>query len=162
VISWGYDSAPVYLHYDHINVFFTLFFGAAAIYAFDLIAERFKSAGEWYGRAAGLTAGVGICWLAGPLHTDYGFHGALVILIIYVVMTFINNRFLRIAPLVVWALWTYRYSEQYAAFAMTAPLLIILYDGTQGPKWVKSVKMFFYVYYPLHLTVVYWFSTALA
>lgn len=121
---------------EHQNVFFTLLLGVLVIEQFQAHREK------WYGIGAFLLAGAA----AQYMHTDYGAKGVLMILCFYWLHQFV---FVNQAVFVAINYWLARGGVQaYAGFA-AVPLLF--YNGRRGPR----MKYFFYVFYPLHLTVLY-------
>ena len=80
------------------------------------------------------------CLLAYMLHTDYSYHGVVLVLIFYY---YRNNRFLASLVGYVWFLsspWT-----------ITAFIAVLFYNGKRG----KGLKYFFYAFYPAHLLLLY-------
>ena len=74
------------------------------------------------------------------LHTDYSYHGVVLVLIFYY---YRNNRFLASLVGYVWFLsspWT-----------ITAFIAVLFYNGKRG----KGLKYFFYAFYPAHLLLLY-------
>lgn len=123
------------------NIFFTLLIGMLTIIAIDRL---------W--RILGAKANVFIkilatvplaylgAWLAECLHTDYGAIGIVCIVVMYV---FSFNKAIQIAAGSVVFIWE-----------VTAPFAFIpigFYNGKRG----LSLKYIFYVFYPLHLLVIY-------
>ena len=117
------------------NVFFTLFLGLLGIYLF-----------EKYRQGIGGVAIV-LCGAAASfLHTDYGFYGVLLIAGLYLWGESTRGLFLVLVGLnLLFYLGTV---QMYSAFAF---LPLALYSGERGP----SLKYLYYVYYPLHLLVLF-------
>ncbi|MBR5534345.1 MAG: hypothetical protein IKU62_05805 [Ruminiclostridium sp.] len=80
---------------------------------------------------------------------DYGFWGVLLPVIIYLGRDPRERLLLTAGGLVLLAL---SFSGLTQWFSLLALPLLALYNGRRG-KW--RMKYFFYVYYPLHLTVIY-------
>ncbi len=132
----AFNGRVVYTHYQ--NVFFTLLLGFLMMWAFRALEERSDSpALRW--------AGSGIVFLAAAflserIYCDYGAHGIIAIALLYL---FRKNRREQIIAGIVAFLWE-----------VTAPLsfiFIALYNGKRGLR----LKYIFYLFYPLHLLVLY-------
>lgn len=80
------------------------------------------------------------------LNTDYGAAGVIFILLFYILYqyTVVKQVFFVAANLLMYGL-------SIQAYAVFAALPMLLYNGKRGP----SMKYFFYVFYPLHLLVIY-------
>ena len=124
----------------HQNVFFTLALGLAAIWAFDAATR-----GDWkrcplprllLGLAAAVAAGLA----AKLLHTDYGWKGVLVILLMYLFRQEPEQRILTAGPALLLA------GDIEAAGWAVFPLLD-RYNGLRG----RQSKYFHYFFYPGHL-----------
>ena len=120
------------------NVFFTLFLGFLALYA----VERWESGKCSPGRLAVILIsliGIGILF-----HTDYGSTGVGFILLLYVLR---HNRILQAAI-----------GCCYLPMRLIAGLAFIpinLYNFQRGFIQAPIGKYLFYVFYPLHLLVIY-------
>lgn len=141
---------PVTLEYQ--NVFCTLALGLVAIWAIEYIEakclERNISvkASVWIS----LLPAVAIAFLAEWAHTDYGAVGVLVICIFY---RYRQKKTL--GATVVWVILAlYSWIE---IFALPCVGAIKLYNGKRG----RQNKYFFYVFYPLHLMILYGISRLL-
>ena len=169
VTRWGLYISPNYFDFSYNNVFFTLFLGAGSIYAFDLIREKLKNTGKGIpGYALGLICPVICAYAAYAINTDYSQRGVLLIFTTYLVMSIKDCRFLRVLPMVVWAHIQYAPGllpewvpliggglRHMAVFAAVAPLLILLYDGSPGPAWLRGrFKVAFYLFYPAHMLIL--------
>lgn len=132
------------LEFAYQNVFFTLLIGMLTMWMFDYIGKlQINMLLQW-----ALCLG---CFVAGMcvaefMHTDYGARGIICIMAMYV---FRRNRMNQIVAGVVAFLWE-----------ITAPLAFIpiaFYNGRRG----LQLKYIFYVFYPLHLIILYLISMAL-
>lgn len=135
------------LEFNYQNVFFTLLLGLLTMIAFDRIDKK-----EWVAEdmlnnvvkmflsAAALVAGAGI---AHVMKTDYAAKGVLCIMVMYV---FRKIKSLQITAGCVAFLW-----EEVAPFAF---IPIVFYNGKRGLK----IKYFFYVFYPVHLLLIWLMS----
>lgn len=128
------------LEFGYQNVFFTLFIGLVTIMAFHAVEEHT----EWHPvlrsvlLAGTAFAGMGIAEL---LRTDYAAKGVLCILIFYL---FRRMRGLQILAGCLFFCW-------WELPALVAFIPIAFYNGKRG--W--NIKYFFYLFYPVHLLVLY-------
>lgn len=138
------------------NVFFTLFLGALAIYAYQLLQKRFPRR-TWI---PFLPVFFLVLIAAGFVNCDYGMAGVLLIVCLYLAKTK-QSKMLVIA---LWSLWLYLLDPAfngrsfiwkwgnmgYALGAAAACVPVLLYNGQRGKSW----KWFFYIFYPAHLAVL--------
>ncbi len=120
----------------HQNVFFTLLFGLLAVIPFE----------EGKGMAGGFFPALLMMGLAQLLHTDYGAKGVALILLFYLLR---EHRLLKQAAFV--AADYLAYGAGIQSYAGLAAVPMLFYNGKRGP----SLKYFFYVFYPLHLLILY-------
>jgi len=138
------------------NIFYTLFFGGAAIVIYEKIREKF----DWV--VAILPAAVFALLAEHVFSSDYGAYGVVFIFIMYVVKPK-NFSLAAMAALCVWQHeWMLR--EAFAhGFDVIPPLgwllipatlvsvlLVAFYNGKRG----LGLKWFFYASYPVHLAVL--------
>ena len=131
-----YDLAfrDTVLEFGHQNVFFSLFIGVVMMYALEKNAE-------WPIKVTEVLLAM---WVAVFLRTDYGFKGILLISIYYFLRRY---RWRTHAAGAVWnLLW-----NQIQRYGVFATVFLVLYNGEKG----SSMKYFFYLFYPLHLLVLY-------
>ena len=83
-------------------------------------------------------------WAAEALGTDYGFRGVLLVLVFYV------GRMRPFAGLALAGLWNFLWQSSVQRFGALAVIPIGLYNGKKG----RSLKYFFYVFYPAHLLLL--------
>ena len=145
---------PFYLRYQ--NVFFTLFFGLAALICLERFSAAPQSSGK--GRAKSLCLQlVSVAVLAAAaelLRADYGMAGVLYIAAFYVCR---RNRLYQV--LLFLLAYTAATDSQPPLGVLFACLLILLYNGRRGKhRW----KYGFYLFYPLHILVLYAVTLLLA
>ena len=132
-----YDLAfrETILEFEHQNVFFTLFIGVAMMYALEKSPQwQAKAAEELQAiRAASL-----IC-------SDYRYKGSLLIAVYY----FLRGR--KREEFVLGAGWNFLWNWEIQGYGALASVPIAMYSGQRG----RSMKYFFYLFYPLHLAVFY-------
>jgi hypothetical protein len=123
------------LEFTYQNVFFTLFFGVFMMY-------RMQMAGSWIKKLVELLL---IMWATVFLKTDYSYKGILLVLLFYITH---EKRTLQLTG---GALWNFLGNWKIQGWGAIAMLPIGLYNGEQGRK----MKYFFYIFYPLHLLILY-------
>lgn len=123
-------------YWDSQNVFFTLTLGLLSIYLFDWWKGK-----QWI--SLGMVAIVAV--LAYCLRTDYGAAGVILIVLFWL---FRFDEKLRAILCSVWMIVGINLSEVAGIFAF---LPIHFYNGERGRQW----KYFFYLFYPVHLLVLF-------
>ena len=121
------------------NVFFTLFLGALAVYLYEHIHDDPTKAPMM----------LVLVLAASFVRCDYGVRGIVLILLIYI---FRNQRAVQAAvayPLL---------SGGMAALAAFIP--INMYNGKRGFVQSDLLKIFFYLFYPLHMLLLVWAERA--
>ncbi len=132
------------LEFESQNIFFTLFLGLVAISLFD----RFKN--KNYHLSLLILIGMGI--LSILLKTDYNVYGIILIFIFYLFRNqFIQTLFAIIVLNVIYSLAGYDqiYSNQSAS--IVALVFIYFYNHKKG----RNYRYLFYIFYPLHLLLLY-------
>ena len=84
-------------------------------------------------------------WFAEIMHVDYGFRGILLIVWFYIMR---EKRWLKYAGAAAWNFIRGLTIQGYGALSVFP---IALYNGKRGP----NIKYFFYMFYPVHLLVLY-------
>lgn len=152
---------PLALRPGLTNVMFTLALGALACAGYRRLREK--------GRGALRLAPPAVCAAtASLLHTDYEFFGVLCIFLLYALEDR-KKRLTALAGLIVFFIGLYEplvdilaggfdplYLPDYLlhlAFALLAVPILSRYTGQRG-RGGKAAKYGFYVYYPLHITVL--------
>lgn len=123
-------------YWDSQNVFFTLTLGLLSIYLLDWWKGK-----EWI--SLGMVAVVAA--LAYCLRTDYGASGVILIVFFWI---FRFEEKLRTILCSVWMIVGINLSEAAGVFAF---LPIHFYNGERG----KQLKYLFYLFYPVHLLVLF-------
>ncbi len=140
-ILFGYGSI--------VNIFFTLFFGLVAIYILNLKKDLVK---EPFMKVIKVILIAGILYLAQVLQLDYGAYGILLIMIfnafrndkLKILMSFlVLNMFNIIFPNVFQIIDT-------QIFSLISLIFIFMYNGEKG----KSIRYFFYLFYPVHFFIL--------
>lgn len=124
------------INWEHQNVFFTLLLGVVAV---DLAKQCKNKLSEV------LIFGVMIV-AAEFMNTDYGGKGIVFILCYYLLY---ERKVIKQLLFAVENLLLYGIGIQMYASLAAVPML--MYNGKKGP----SLKYFFYIFYPLHLLILY-------
>ena len=135
----------------NLNIFFTLFLGLATIFIYDKCKYKIL----------GILAGVAIGLIAQFSHCDYGFYGVAIILIFYIFKNnFINaSLFFTLATAIRYSIPLIKYGNANNRITMLFlftcfPIIFIaLYNGKKG----KDTKYLLYLFYPIHLLLIYGF-----
>lgn len=120
----------------HQNVFFTLLIGLIMLEVLKFGNSRIYS----------LLAVIAAILLAEEMSVDYGAGGILLILCFYL---FYERRVLKQVVFIAMNLLYFGMGIQ--AYAGFAAIPMLLYRGERG----RSMKYFFYLFYPLHLLILY-------
>ncbi len=135
---------------QNLNVYFTLALGLITIAAIDYFRERSKKGDIPKPIFIILCAVVIISStsFADTVQTDYAGYGVLVIVIFYI--------FKDMPLLTLFALFlaTYYMSNSIEMYALLAMIPIVLHNHQKGP----SLKYAFYMYYPIHMLIIYFIS----
>ncbi len=148
---------PVGPHFALTNVMFTLALGVIACYGYQTL----KNKGRKY---LGFVVPVICCIVAYLLQTDYHFYGVLGIFLLYMTQDH-KKRLLVLTGLVLLVIGDFTCSDIlgygfdlmmlpvyliHLAFAFLSVPLLAAYKGNRG----KKLKYFFYLYYPIHISVL--------
>lgn len=123
------------LEFEGQNVFFTLFLGVMLLYLLE-------KGGEWPVKVMEVLL---FMWIAVMLKTDYSFKGILLISMFYFLREY---RWIRLAG---GALWNFLWNNPIQEYGVLSVIPLALYNGERG----KSMKYFFYIFYPLHLMILF-------
>ena len=137
-----------------LNVFFTLFIGLFAIFIYDKCKYKFL----------GIIAAIALGVLAQYINTDYGAYGIAIIFIFYIFKNnYINTTiFFMIATATKYASPLYKTNMHPTVLKLyigtCIPIILInLYNGKKG----KDMKYFFYLFYPIHLLLLFGLNSIL-
>lgn len=132
-----------YFYMDGQNVFFTLFIGLIVIWIFRYTDSYFLNAPfkQSICRVLFLLAGMFLAWV---LNTDYDYFGVIIIAVFY------EQYHHRLLASLCSNLFLFLMNTMELTSFISVPL-IQLYNGKRG----LSLKYIFYVFYPLHLLVLY-------
>lgn len=150
----------------HQNVMFTLLFGLLAIKALDRAREK-----HTLKAVVGGICLAALCCLGGAItFSDYGALGVLTVIMFYICRDFPLSQLVQLCFMLVFNMALFRgeyiplticghYLEfQTQGFAVLALIPIWLYNGKKSIS-SKAVQYGFYMFYPLHLLVLYLLHT---
>lgn len=141
-------SANSYLLLDQCNVYFTLLMGLLTIWAIDLSQKFFieKELPPYLKLITCALFSAVFGFIAYKINSDYDFYGVILIVIFYMLH---NYRLLGLL-----AGFMFIANLGMEAYSFPAFILMALYSGKRGRNLGKF-KYFFYLFYPVHLTVIY-------
>lgn len=132
----------------HLNIFFTLLLGLLAILIYDKVKNKI----------IGILSFFLLCIIAELIHVDYGYFGVLIIFIFYIFkdhlifmnLAYVGAVILKYTPALITT--KFYYPNLLLCLATMAPIILLnFYRGKQG----KKVKYFLYIFYSVHLLVLY-------
>ena len=145
-----------------LNIFFTLFLGLTSIYIYDRIVKT--ASNKIFAIVISCIFVISIACLSQLTKCDYGFYGVIIIFLFYL---FKDNKFKMSIAFILATIFkylniflNYGYNSFYmniTLFTILALVPILLYNKTKGP----NIKYFLYVFYPVHLVLIYIVSTYL-
>ncbi|MCI8621203.1 MAG: conjugal transfer protein TraX [Clostridia bacterium] len=156
----------IFLSEIHLNIFFTLALGLGAIIIYDKldnIKQEKKSTHIFY-KIMGILSAFVFSAFSEFAKCDYGYFGVLVIFSFYL---FRNNKFLMNFSFIILVFIFYGKNLLYSSltdvylwiivFTISALFFINLYNHKKG----KDTKYFLYLFYPMHLLIIYLLYLAL-
>lgn len=143
-----------YSNHYYLNIFFTLVLGIIALLGFDNISNKYLK----FGFVLIITL------IAQFTNVDYGAYGILLIFMFYIFkdkkvlmcLSLIFLTTLKYIPDIINNPILYVHYIKCIIFTCMSLLPICLYNGKQGPK----AKYLFYIFYPVHLLILYILGTA--
>ena len=132
-IPWNFVFSNTW-HHPTQNVFFTLFLGYLGLCALEALWEK---------PVLQLSCIVGLFGFSYIFHADYGWHGFLLIMIMYLFRT---RRILQALVSTLWMNYEWKMCFSFISINM--------YNGKRGFIQGKAAKYFFYLFYPVHLTIL--------
>lgn len=147
-----------------LNIFFTLFVGLLAIFAYDRITSdnikliENKNINKYINQTFGIFIAILLGVLAEVCNFDYGFFGVTIIFLfylfknvkVYMVLSYIIACILKYSTQII----LHGYNIWYVLLGIFTAMPIIficLYNKKQG----KKMKYFLYLFYPIHLLILY-------
>lgn len=150
----------IYSSSFYLNIFFTLFLGLVSIAIFDYLSKmNYENKYLHYLYVfLGISSAIFIAFLANLIHCDYGYYGVAIIFIFYL---FKKNKLLMNIAFILCTISFYLKrillsvnSKIYIVLVIFTclPLMFInLYNNKKG----KDTKYLLYLFYPLHLLVLF-------
>lgn len=141
--DWMVDSQSSI--WQHQNIFFTLLIGLGVLYIIQSISQKYQH-NPMILIGAELLAVIAGVIVAQLIHTDYEMVGVLYIVVFYL---FRGRNGLLAVWLILVSFFSYGQltTQLYCVVAM---LFICLYNGEKG----RSMKYFFYLFYPVHILIL--------
>ena len=139
----------------YLNIFFTFLLATFAMFFYDKSKNK----------VLGFISVIFISIIAELVKVDYGAFGVLLIFIFYIfkdkkiymsIATFILCFSKYIISIISFPVFYFQYILL-AFFTFLSTIFILFYNGKEGPK----TKYFFYIFYPLHLLILYFLHMAL-
>lgn len=133
----------------YLNIFFTLFLGLLSIYIYDKCEYKIQ----------GIFSAIILASIAQVTRCDYGFFGVSIILIFYIFkdniikadIFFIIATALKYAiPCIEYKVFPQEYLYLFLGTSFSV-IFITLYNGKKG----KNIKYLLYMFYPIHLILLY-------
>ena len=157
----------VWFKWDSQNVFFTLFLGLLAVWLVDLLCKNLSERPGWQRpvRVLLALAAAFACMAAADwMHTDYGWSGVTLILVMYLLRRWELPRLicsaLALLPVgqsipdfchtLFSGSFTVGFSGGIEMVGLPVFALLHFYNGERG----RQAKYFFYVFYPAHLALL--------
>lgn len=135
-----------YADWSRQNVFFVLFFGALAIYFYELLKPK--------NSLLAVFPFLLCVYTAYKLKTEYDVIGVCMIFAAYIA----KNRIVQALSIFIGVFLLYAVEFNFSDLGLwltasggIACVLILLYNGERGPK----LKWFFYLFYPVHLLAIF-------
>lgn len=143
----------------NLNIIFTLILGLLSISIYDFFAKRGETSkiNSFSYKLIGIMISILISIFANTFKFDYGFYGVFLIFTFYL---FRNNKHLRNIFVTILTFIYYLPSLLALDFNILVILLFLftiiplifinMYNGQKG----KNIKILFYIFYPVHLTIL--------
>ncbi len=125
----------------HQNIFFTLFLGLSAIWVMSMVERKYKG-NMLKVNLLNAAVTIGFCFAAALLNTDYEVIGILFIVAFYL---FRGSKLLLFISMIILS------GNIIQGVCALSIVPIAFYNGQKG----KSIKYFFYAFYPVHLFLLY-------
>ena len=132
-----------------MNVFFTLFFGLLAIYVFNFKSIRIKPKFLWLIKISLIGF---ILFISQKYEFDYGIYGILLIMNFNI---FRNDKFKILMNFLILNTFNKIFPNVFGLtdtqfFSLISLIFIFMYNGKKG----RSMKYFFYLFYPIHFFIL--------
>lgn len=134
-------------NWNHQNIFFTLFIGLVALWAFDSL----KSKNTILAVLAVYSLGI----LSQVIKTDYDIFGVILIFGLYSATTKkVSFFWIAIVNIAMAIIYTVGGGNYYQAFALLSIPFVAMYNGEKGSN-SRILQYTFYIIYPAHIMILY-------
>ena len=146
----GIQLPSILFSYNYpMNVFFTLFFGLLAIYVFNFKSIRIKPKFLWLIKISLIGF---ILFISQKYEFDYGIYGILLIMNFNI---FRNDKFKILMNFLILNTFNKIFPNVFGLtdtqfFSLISLIFIFMYNGKKG----RSMKYFFYLFYPIHFFIL--------
>ena len=146
----GIQLPSILFSYNYpMNVFFTLFFGLLAIYVFNFKSIRIKPKFLWLIKISLIGF---ILFISQKYEFDYGIYGILLIINFNI---FRNDKFKILMNFLILNTFNKIFPNVFGLtdtqfFSLISLIFIFMYNGKKG----RSMKYFFYLFYPIHFFIL--------
>ena len=150
IFAVGIQLPSILFSYNYtMNVFFTLFFGLLAIYVFNFKSIRIKPKFLWLIKISLIGF---ILFISQKYEFDYGIYGILLIMNFNI---FRNNKFKILMNFLILNTFNKIFPNVFGLtdtqfFSLISLIFIFMYNGKKG----RSMKYFFYLFYPIHFFIL--------
>lgn len=134
-----------------LNIMFTLLLGLIAITVYDKEKRKYIS----------IPIIILLIWMGKILKVDYGWYGVTTVILLYLLKN--NKSFIPFSYLLLLIFYYYSRIKSfnfgteiilYILFSWSSTFIMMIYNGKEG----KKLKYFYYIFYPLHMIVIYLIS----
>ena len=150
IFAVGIQLPSILFSYNYrMNVFFTLFFGLLAIYVFNFKSIRIKPKFLWLIKISLIGF---ILFISQKYEFDYGIYGILLIMNFNI---FRNDKFKILMNFLILNTFNKIFPNVFGLtdtqfFSLISLIFIFMYNGKKG----RSMKYFFYLFYPIHFFIL--------
>lgn len=152
-VSFAYIITPLFMRYDNIilltgkelNIFYELGVSLILIALLDRL-KYYLSVKSYLNILINIISIIAIYFYVGSI-ANYGFFAIFLVLILRLLM---NQKIAQSIIILLWGYSMYGYSWISFGFVVFTSILLYFYNGKKGP----SIKYLFYIFYPIHLTIV--------
>ncbi len=134
-----------------LNVMFTLLLGLIAITVYDKEKRKYIS----------IPIIILLIWMGKILKVDYGWYGVTTVILLYLLKN--NKLFIPFSYLLLLIFYYYSRIKSFnfgveiilcILFSWSSTFIMMIYNGKEG----KKLKYFYYIFYPLHMIIIYLIS----
>lgn len=137
--------------YVYMCVLITFSFSILLIYLYDYVKQSFKK--RWIFLFFAISM---IYFFCSYIEVDYGFFGILVAFLIYLS----NDKWIKVLLLFIsLLLLSFSINNEVQIYSLISIMFIILYNGERGNL---NLKHMFYLFYPVHLAILFALDLALS